>query len=296
MIKKLVIILSLILALIVVRLIDCKIMWGLAKLEYEYLHKNHNSNISSSGSHVIFYGISDYQAAKRKLKSLMDSSDKNIIVVSYYNLLSPAIYLIYSKRDDKTILPWLGEITLEKGLNEIYIYKSDRVKVLSKSKKEKLSTMVLGSWLLLFKPFNIKRNVQNQFLPEYPSFQISSSRYLRKIYIFYFYFPLLLILLITLFYSKKIFLSLYYFLIILILFHFRFVIFSGAGYLIKIFIDLTGFSLVWAILFIIYITGLYFLFFKGISFAWNLRKTERLTFLEKSIILFFLLLPVIFRF
>lgn len=293
--------------LLITRFLDMCILWNLAREEYKYIATHYPAFIKAKEDpYIIFLGNSRYEKALELLMSEIKTKRHESYAISYFDFAHPFVFIVYNKIDSKTIpMPWLGQVEVSKGFNEIYVYKFDLVRIIRESYRlEIIIIPILGSLptykLITMPPRSYGNNKGGfKFYIEIPEFYLNYSRYLKNIYTFYFYFPLVLILLFSLLYTKKIFFSFLYFIEMLLLFHpglFLSSIFLPFRYFLSKIFGGVAFIEILQVIAIISVGIIYCLFLKFIFSGSKMIKNQGLDLKEKFIILYFLILPIIFRF
>ncbi len=139
--------------------------------------------------------------------------------------------------------------------------------------------------------------LQNLIHPgEMISWYLDYSRYLNVIHIIYFLFPLIIIILLSLFYSRAIFISLWYYFIMLFIFYSKSYWKCPIIFLLEKIYGYDGIPKIFFILAIILQIFVFYLFAKGIQYGRRIIKENGLKYKEKIIIWYILLLPVFLRF
>jgi hypothetical protein len=295
-----------VLALVAVRWVDCKIMWELGK--WEYLAIPHTPGFSSEENqgHTVFLGFSTHKRASEVLKRERAATDKDVVVVSYYNLLFPSAHLCYNKspqRHTMLTLPWGGGLLDGNSWTEFYHLKCDALITKRRNSWDISVVRVLGSLIdrkmmeaRLRGAEKAKAEVAGDLYLGFGFVTYYSSKILRQIYIFYFYFPLIAIVLLAIFYSRKMLVALAYYIVAPFVFHP--VNFWLAGRLFGKYqlIDNFHWSVWQSFAFLVYLIVLYFFIIKYLRKGNKLRKQEPLTFTEKAVVWFFFLFLVVVRF
>jgi hypothetical protein len=304
--KKWLVGLVVVLALVVVRWVDCKLMWELGRMEYRAIPQLPWIEAGCNEGRTVFLGFSTRNRALEVLRKERAATDKDVVVVSYYNLLVPVAYLCDNRlleKDFKTLLPYSPGYPEANSVTEFYHLKCDLLVSNRRHSWDVQVARVLGSmfdeeWVrareIEAERAAAKASGQNFFGIGFTTSY--SSKILKRIFIFYFYFPLIAIFLLGIFYSKKIFLALYYFVIAPFFFD-PFLIMFGGGTFWMYFLDYSVFKELGIIT--IFLTGLLILFYfiiKGIRQGHKQLKLEPLAFTEKAVIWFFFLFLVAIRF
>ena len=255
---------------------------------------------------TVFLGFSTRKRALEVLREERAATDKDVVVVSYYNLLVPVAFLcdnILPQKDFKTLLPFSSGYPEANSVTEFYHLKCDLLVSNRRNSWDVQVERVLGSmfdedWV---REREIKAERAAAKAAGKPFWGIGftsrySSKILKRIYIFYFYFPLIAIFLLAKFYSKKIYLALYYFFIAPFVFVPALFIFAGGTFWMY-FLDYSVYKGAWFLtIFLIGLLILLYFIVKGIRQGHKQLKREPLTFTEKAMIWFFFLFLVVVRF
>jgi len=297
--------LALLAILFITRLIDFSILNSLVNSEHYHLLNNDDYQKENDDLYYLSIGFSFHNEAMKKLNAISKMDKKKIFIVNFFDLLSPARYLILNKEEKGRIsLPWLGpgkerKIELVKGITEVNLYKFDYMSIKSKKKRKGTVIATIGSFLsdIIDLDLGDEKNLEKEKrAPFRLNFEektnyLKFSRYIKSIYLIYFYFPLILILILL--QKFKIHLAFLYFITMSLLTGGYFIEFGptlGLNELqYKSNIITTAIPL---LIFVLY--GIFFIkqILKGMI-QW---KKENLSINEKIIILYFLLLPIFLRF
>lgn len=286
--KKIRLFMLILVSLVLIRFIDLTIIWNLGKAELHYLLKTEEWE-SKNNCYYTFLGFKGYESAKAELLSISNEREEKVIIVSYYTLLSPAVFLIHNKDSGELIfLPW-DAVQTYKGITEVTFYKCDLARIKSNDHIEYKIVPVIGTFLS-----NLKVLFDDSIVSI--SWGIDYSMYLNKIYMFYFFFPLILILVFSYVFSKAVFVSFsYYFIMILFLLsksYGEYPIISTF----KIFYGYGDINLIPLLLFLVISTlCVYVLFFLGIKQGLKVIKEKGVTYNEKIVIWCILSLILLFR-
>jgi hypothetical protein len=247
---------------------------------------------SLSSKKVLFIkgGFYSKNKAKNELKKKLNE-DSKIVFISYFTFFSPFKLLVYSKEENKAIdLPYIGGAFLEKGFNEITIYKPELVKIKNEKKVFYYVHPVVGNIFSnmyvhgLFSKSSTFSRIELDWGNEDIIFQ----------YFLYFYFPLLLILVFYFLFKKRILFSFLYYIEMIILFDLS--SFIQGAFLIfdkmNLFISIRNFSgYIGAAFFIVLMLVSILLIKKGKTFF-----KSGLSDIEKLLIIYFISLPIFLRF
>lgn len=299
--KVLLVSLLILLMLVAARFINLTICWNAVKLELQ-------GNPSIPLMNYRFLGLSDYETAQGKLTGLVNSQIREFTVVSYYDLFHPAVFLIHSRSKTPLVNVGIMNVLPGKGFVDYFFHPTEILE--ARSNETNRQAVYYGSAIFPAIYWNIARRLSGQEVGEEAGTKsrpisfiinpVEDADYLKIPYYVYFYFPLLLILILTAFYGKPFCISFFYYIGLLLLFDFRRVLFTIPF---SWFINLLGLNIsptmaaviavAWAILF--FFGGL-----SGIVYVINKRKenlgTIQLTIWGKGLIVFFILLPLFLRF
>ncbi|MDQ1352025.1 MAG: hypothetical protein QG657_2331 [Acidobacteriota bacterium] len=299
--KVLMVSLLILLMLVAARFINLAICWNSAKLEVQ-------DNTSLPQTNYRFLGLSDYETAQGKLNGLVNSQIREFTVVSYYDLFHSAVFLIHSRSKSPLVNVGIMSVLPGKGFFAYFFHPTEILEF--RASESNRQAIYYSSAIFSSIYWNIARRLSGQQVGEEAgdsaqpiSFiinRVEDADYLKIPYYVYFYFPLLLILILTAFYGKPFCISFFYYLGLFLLFDFRRVLFtipfSWLITLLGLNISPTMTAVIsvgFAILFII--GGL-----SGVVYVINKRKENlgniQLTIWGKGLIVFFILLPVFLRF
>lgn len=290
----------LVIALFVSRFLDFSILFSLGNREHHFFKMTpfYQKNCDS-----IYYeniGFSSWENAKEILLKISKEEENQIFIVNFYDFICPIRYLIFNKGSKaKVELPWIQR-DVDGGLTEINIYKYEYFQVKTKDNIECFFNPVVGApWFFLYeierdynKALKSDKLLTGELTVGLSYFYYGNSIFIKEIYLFYFYLPLVGILILSRKY--KIHLAYLYFFILLILFAPKFLISYGIG--------LGLADGVYEIPIIKMIFPFVITILMGVFFIKNIRdglknfKERKLEFKEKMIVLYFLLLPLFLRF
>lgn len=290
----------LIISLLAVRLIDFAIFSNLGNTEHNLFNKIEDCQEKQDETYYEFLGFSFYENAKKELLKLVEREKEKIIVLAFFDLVCPTRYLIYNKEKRSFIsTPWIG-IEVEKGFTEFNLFKFDFAEEKHDGRNKSYFLPVVGSVLT---PYSFsyknealgnledsKREKSSEFNIVHVEYHFDSSYFLRNIYIFYFYMPLISMLLLRTKYSIN--LAFLYFAFMTVVFHPAH--FWGYAPLWGLFNQFETIPLV-RLIPIVTAIGYCFLFIKNIKTGIKSIREKKLELEEKYIISFFLLLPLFLR-
>lgn len=299
--KILMVSILILLMLVAARFINLTICWNAVKMELQ-------GNQSIPLMNYRFLGLSAYETAQGKLTGLVNSQIREVTVVSYYDFFHPAVFLIHSRSKTPLVNVGIMNVLPGKGFVDYFFHPTEILEV--RSNEINRQAVYYGSAIFPAIYWNIARRLSGQGVGEKAgasaqpiSFiinRVEDADYLKIPYYVYFYFPLLLILILTAFYGKPFCISFFYYLGLFLLFDFRKVLFivpfSWLINLLGLNISPTMAAVIsvgWAVLF--FLGGL-----SGVVYVITKRKENlgniQLTIWGKGLIFFFLLLPLFLRF
>jgi hypothetical protein len=290
----------LVLGLFVSRFVDFSILFSLGNREHHFLNLTTFYQRNSDSIYYKNIGFSSHENAKEILSTRAQKEKKDIIIICFYDFICPIRYLIYNKDTKAEVhLPWIKK-TLDTGLTEINIYKFEYFQVIEKNKTEGFFNPVIGApWQFLYKiekeyhkALYSDKLQSGEFNACIDYFAYGDSIFIKEIYIFYLYLPLVGILILSRKYN--IHLAYLYFFLLLVLFAPKFLIGYAPGLgLIDGVNEIPIIKIVFPVIITVYF-GIFFI--RNIRVGIKFLKEKRLDFKEKIIILYFLLLPLLLRF
>jgi hypothetical protein len=290
--KKVKICFLILFCLLITRFLDLSLIWNLNRLD-----SSHFSRLNSSSKFFIkFIGFSSKSKAEKYLEQICREKSNQIMMVNYFDYISPSIYLIKNRGEADKFFSPLNLVSIEPGNTQLKYYKFD---VMQKSFNGKSSHAIVcfyGSIFSYFVSDNNNKMIANNLTPDL-SFL---SHYLGKITIVYFFLPLLIISLLGFFWSKKYFVCFYYYPIMILLFSTPLFIWNPLGLLNLFEFELYEINL--TMLRILHIFAvlvnllIYFYIVYMIRIGHKNFNFKNSTNIEKTILLYFLLLPFILRF
>lgn len=306
--KKICYIVILLILLFFTRFIDFSILSYFGNREYSYIRQcpNFLSNFDKTNYYSI--GLSSYENAKRKLFEMSKGVENKIIILHFYDLLHPSRYLILNRGDKEFIdLPWTWyglrkeeRLLVENGITEINLFKFDYISIVNKGQRKGEIIIIIGSFISYMADYwQLERESRNDDRQEFKIMLVEDtfdyflySIYMKRIYFFYFFFPLVLILTLSRRYNIQLAFS-YFVIMSLItapsLFAFYAPSLGLLDYESEISTPLKLLSIIVSILY-----GIFFI--KNIRHGFRSLKEKKLNRKEKFIILYFLLLPLFLRF
>lgn len=301
--KVLMVSLIILLMLVAAHFINLTICWNAAKLEL-------TGNTMIPLTNYKFLGLSDYETARERLTGLVNSQIREFTVVSYYDLFHSVVFLVHSRSKNPLVNVGIMNVLPGKGFVDYFFHPTEIIEVRS----NEISRQAVYYGSSIFSPiyWNIASRLSGQgegvgekagASAQPISFiinRVEDADYLKIPYYVYFYFPLLLILILTAFYGKPFCITFFYYLGLFLLFDFRKVLFTiPFSWL----INLLGLNISPTMAAVIAV-GLAILFIlgglSGIVYVINKRKEQmgniQLTIWGKGLIVFFILLPLFLRF
>jgi hypothetical protein len=272
---------ALVLLLVVFRFINLTTWWFVTHLELT--RKFTGRDVKYTSLH-----FSNYNNAQEKNRELSQKHPTaTVTVVSYFNLLHPAVFVIQNKAKFSAVD--LGRMTVTVGPGR-FIFKIYLADVIEKQWNHNTQRTRFGTSILPF--FSTKKASQAGQDVSFILKPLKKSKYLDIPYLMYFYLPLALILFFSFFYTRAVFTSFFYYTGLFLFFDFKDILFAVPfNWLTQLFNikDTTSFEGVAAGVLVSLFTILGFV---GI-FKW---KEMRDIFKEKLIVLLFILLPIFLRF
>jgi hypothetical protein len=257
-------------------------MWWLMT-DLELTHKRPDKQVKYTS---LF--LSSHENAKEKCLELSQRYPAaDVTAASYFNLLHPAVFLVHNKAKHAAVDLGRMTVMLGPGLFTFRIHLTD---IIEKQWNQTVKQTRFASSILLafFMKEDPAAGKDISFILE----SMEKTTYLYIPYFIYFYLPLALILVLSIFYSRAVFTSFFYYTGLFLLFDFKAVLFrtpfSGLFQLFSV-KDITPVEGVGAVVVAVLFTllGIYGLI------NW---KNRREIFKERLIVLFFILLPIFLRF
>lgn len=290
--KKVYLVPIFLMALLMIRFMDFTLFYNFVKKDLE-----ETPGLMKKNFHYAFIGFSSFNNAEKTLMRIMNKTSEGGAIIGYYDLIHPVVFLVYNKTDTK-MEPILWELrfnAIQKGLTEIYSYKFEFSKVVHQGKSEFYMTCILGTPFSSYGNRELKNDSDlagyTHALIHSPCFGLNIMKKLKDIYIYYFYAPFIIILLLHFIFGRSILLSFLYFGEMVLLFPVKYF----ALYPLERLLSLLGFQgdsipgLCFMSLLLITVIILIIMGFRE-------KKKVRLKPVIKFIILFFLLLPILLRF
>lgn len=272
---------ALVLLLVVFRFINLTGWWLVTHMEL-------NRKFTSRDVKYTALHFSNYNKAQEKNRELSQKYPAAAVtVVSYFNLLHPAVFVIQNKAKFSAVDLGRITVTLGPGRFTFKIYLAD---VIEKQWNHNTQRTRFGTSILPV--FSAKKASQAGQDVAFILKPLKKSMYLDIPYLMYFYLPLALILFFSFFYTRAVFTSFFYYTGLFLLFDFKDLLFTVPfNWFTQLFNikDTASFEGVAAGVLVLLFTILGFV---GI-FKW---KEMRDIFKEKLIVLFFILLPIFLRF
>ena len=256
-----------------------------------------------------FLGFSGYNSARARLLSLANRQNKDVSIVAYYDFFHSTVFLLYSRSHKPMVNLGILNLLPDKGFVDCFFLPSEIINVRT-NKDDTVSNQAvyygtssfpaiywnLASWISRDR---IQIGEKAGTMPQRISFILNSnekSDYLKIPYYIYFYFPLLLILILTSFYGKPFCLSFFYYLGLFLLFDYKKSFFTVpfswlTDILGKNFSSSETAIIAGGLVSLFILVGLLGLF----SFI-NKKRRLQLTIWGKGLIFFFILLPLFLRF
>jgi len=235
-----------------------------------------------------FLQLSSHGKAEEKCRELSQKSPAaSVTVVSYFNLLNPGVFLVHNKAKFAAVDLGRMVIPLSPGLFTFRIRLTD---IIEKQQDQTLQWTRFSPSILL--TFFIKEDPAANKDISYILKPVGKTGYLHIPYLVYFYLPLVLILIFSSVYTRAVFTSFFYYAGLFLLFDYKNVLFRVPLRWLTQLVNITdttpiegiGAAAAAALFTLLGIYGL---------FNW---KHSRDIFKERSIALFFILLPIFLRF
>ena len=232
--------------------------------------------------------LSSHEKAKEKCLELSQKYPAaNVIVVSYFNLLHPAVFLVHNKA--KYAAVELGRMVIPLGPG-LFTFRMHLTDIIEKQRDQTLQWTRFTPSILL--AFFIKEDPAAKKDLSFIMKSVETTGYLDIPYLIYFCLPLVLILIFSSVYSRAVFTSFFFYTGLFLLFDFKTVLFRVPfRWLMQLFniTDTTSIEVIGAVIVAVLFTllGVYGLF------NWKYRRD---IFKERLIVLFFILLPIFLRF
>ncbi len=275
------------------RLANLTIWWNVMRLELT------NDPLTPVNNYR-FLGHSGYEAARKKLDTMLALRIRKATIVSYFDLLHPAVFLIHNRSQSTFVNAGLMTTYPAKGFSEYFFHPTEILEVRGKETGKR--AVYFGSSLFpaIYEKIASRISPSSQRI-SFIITPIEDGKYLKIPYYIYFYLPLLSILIIAAYYGRTFYIAFFYYLGLFLLFDFKKVIFTAPF---SWLINLLGFdvspaaaAIVSAVLVCLFVIG-------GFIGLFNIRRTRKweetgepyMSVLGKSLIFFFLLLPLFLRF
>lgn len=302
--KILLVSLLILLMLVAARFINLTVWWNMIKLEIK-------NNPTTTVSNYNFLGFTEYDVARERLNGLANQKIREITIVSYFDFVHPAVFLIHSRSRNPLVNMGILNLLPGKGFSDCLFFTSEIIQVrANQDDKTDNQAVYYGSSLFPGLYWHLARRISGAGVGDQAgsssqpiSFLLNSiekADYLKIPYYIYFYFPLLLMLILISFYGKAFCISFFYYLGLFLLFDFRKVLFTVPF---SWLIDLFGMNIspAAAAIFAVVLTGIFTACgLSGLFYYIKERKEKfgiiQLTTWGIGLIFFFLLLPLFLRF
>jgi hypothetical protein len=289
---------AIILMLAAFHVINLTIQWNITKLEIST-----NELTKERLGYYTFLGLTNHETAQRKLKTAIGLQIKPFTVVSYFDLIHPAVFLIHSRSSNAVVFTGSMMTYPGIGFTDIYFHASEIVQTIKKEKGTRV--FYYGNSLFPGLYHKIAQTMIDSEIGEgirrsdlsFILTPVEDSQYLKIIHYTYFFLPLVMILILASYYGKVFYIAFFYYLGLFLLFDFkRFLFTIPFSWLIDILhlkLSSSTETIVAAV-----ITALFVIFaFIGLfSRKKRLEKEQALTVWGKGLIVFFILLPLVLRF
>lgn len=292
-VKILFVIIFVLALLFAVRFLNHMLWWNVTKWEIK-------SSQTGRSESFTFLGLANVEKAQKKLSYFSQTSIQEKTIVSYYDLVHPAVFIINNRGAKSFVNIGMLNVYPEPGITTLSFYPSEIIK----TKREKIPATAFYFGHCLFpKLFGaLATHISDGGAGKGISFifnPVEDSKYLKIPYMIYFFLPLLIIILLGAHYPKFI-ISFFYYVGLFLLFDFKRVFFSIPFSWLTNLLGLEVSHIVSAI-----ISALMLIVFIVAGFAGIFYKRRRdpldysgyyLTYWGKGLVIFFILLPLVLRF
>lgn len=279
--------------LFAVRFLNQMLWWNVTKWE---IKSSQTGRIESFN----FLGLANIEKAQKKLSYFSQTSIQEKTIVSYFDLVHPAVFIINNKGAKSFVNIGMMNVYPEPGITTLSFYPSEIIE--TKRENSPAKALYFGHCLFpkLFE--TLAAHISGDGAGKGISFifnPVEDSKYLKIPYMLYFFLPLLIIILLGAHYPKFI-ISFFYYAGLFLLFDFKRVFFSVPFSWLTNLLGLEVSHLVSAI-----ISALMLTVFIAAGFAGIFYKRRRdpmdyrgyyLTYWGRGLVIFFILLPLVLRF
>ncbi len=301
---KILLVISLVVVLLLaIRFLNLFLWWNVTRLE---LTHDHEPPAKARVGDYRFLGLSGYEAAQKKLMDAVTLQRvREVTVISYFNFLHPAIFLIHSRSSKPSVNLGRMSVYPDKGYTALFFHLSEILE--TRRKETGTHAAYFGSSLFPVLYENLASYISSSRTGERArskgqgiSFIIEpleDTEYLKIPYYLYFYLSLLAILILSAHYGSTFYISFFYYLGLFLLFDFKKALFTIPFLWL---INLLGVNISQTLAAVIS-AGIVTLFvIGGFIGIFSSRKRDQLgynlTAWGKGLIFFFLLLPLSLRF
>lgn len=285
--------LSVAVLLITLRFLNHMLYWNMAKLE---LKNSKTARIEDFS----FLGFSSYKKAQKKLLDFSTIKINEKVIVSYYDLVHPAVFIINNRGTKKFVNIGIMNVYPESGITTLFFHPTEIIESRRENAPAKASYYGTSLFPQLYKALaKQKSGAEKGRGISFILNPLEDAKYLKIPYMIYFYLPLLVILIMGANF-RRFLISFFYYLGMFLLFDFKKVFFTGPFSWLTNLIGINISHTVTAIISALILTIFLIIGFLGIFYN---RKREAgeaagyyLTTWGKGLIVLFLLLPFVLRF
>ena len=285
--KPLLAVLVFILVLLTIRILNLGLWWLTNRLEIE-----HNTGLSNT--QYTFVGFSSEAGAKRELEKLRDFGKGDSVAVSYFDVFTPIGFMVHNRKQGAEMID-MGRLLLYtcpgSSATKFWFHGAVTQDCAGKV-SEKYYEPFLAQQLIRLGADKLRDSTASGPALSFVQKPVAKSEYLRVPYLIYFYFPLVLLILLSLHFGGGMLTGFFYFVELFFLFDYRQVLAEAPFAWVK---SITGgefgMSAATIVAVVVAVSAL-ILFVSGL-YRW---KTLREHPVARLWVLFFLLLPLVLRF
>ena len=289
--------------LLAIRFLNLILWWNVTRLE---LTHDHDPLAKARVGDYRFQGLSGYEAARKKMMDAVALQRvREVTVISYFDFLHPAIFLIHSRSSNPYVNLGRMSVYPDKGYTALYFHLSEILE--TRRKETGTHAAYFGRSLFPVLYETLAGTISGSRIGERTSSKgqgisfilepLEETAYLKIPYYLYFYLSLLAILILSAHYGSTFYISFFYYLGLFLLFDFKKALFTIPF---QWLINLLGVNISQTLAAVIS-AGIVTLFVIG-GFIGIFSSRQRdpvdynLTVWGKGLIFFFLLLPLFLRF
>jgi hypothetical protein len=285
--KPLLAVLVFILVLLVIRILNLGLWWLTNRLEIQ-------NNAVLSNTQYTFIGFSSEAGAKKELEKIRDFGKGDSVAVSYFDVFTPIGIMVHNRQQGTEMID-MGRLLLYTcpGSSSTKFFFHGAI---TQDCGGKVSEKYYEPYLAQ-RPIRLAANKLRASSAGGPALSfiqkpVAKSEYLRVPYLIYFYFPLVLIILLSLHFGGGMLTGFFYFVELFFLFDYRQVLAEVPFAWVK---SITGgeFGMSAATIVAVVVAALALILFASGLYRW---KTLREHPAARLWVLFFLLLPLVLRF